>query len=74
MNTTKMNSAKSELDKEIERANQKLRLTKCQCCNRSPYKDNFGEWYQGQWWCFNHVEILLAKQGVADLHGLMAKG
>ena len=67
-----MNSEESELDKEINRARIKLKLTKCQCCNKTPYTDNFGEWYKGQWWCFKHVEILFRKEGVADLHGLMA--
>ncbi len=68
-----MNSAESNLNKEIKRAKQKLKRTKCQCCSISPYTDNFGEWHNGKWWCYDHVEILFARQGVSDLSELMGK-
>ena len=74
MNSTKMNSTNSDLDNEIKTAVQKLRRTKCQCCNGTPYLDNFGEWYNGKWWCYDHVDKLFEKEGVSDLHELIDKG
>jgi len=69
-----MESSKSELDIKIEKFNRVLAITKCQCCNETPLRDTFGEWHQGKWWCFNHVDILFKSEKVNNLSELWQKG
>jgi len=73
MYNAKMKPSECNMDKEMKLTKQKIQLTKCQCCAGSPYTDNFGEWHNGKWWCYDHVEILFAREGVSDLYELIEK-
>lgn len=68
-----MNSTETRSNDKNKLAHEMPRPTTCQCCDGRPYTDNFGEWYNGQWWCYDHVEKLFEKEGVADLYELTEK-
>ena len=71
MNTNKREE--TEVDREQRIALNKLRNTRCQCCNSNPIDDTFGEWYNNKWWCYDHADILFKKYEVKDLHTLYKK-
>ena len=65
--------SRAALDIEIEKALEKLRQTKCQCCNKKAINDNFGEFLYGKWWCWNHVDELYNYENVKGTSDLMQK-
>lgn len=63
----------TELSNAIKNFEKKMKKTKCQCCNKTPLTDTFGEWYKNKWWCFEHTEILFSNENVENLSGLWEK-
>ena len=50
------------LDMIIDAALKKLARTKCQCCNKKAIDDDFGEFINGKWWCWDHVDNIPIKR------------